>query len=63
MRTLIIILILGFLLMGCLEDRSHYSFNKETPDGCYVQCVGSINEAGGISCDWDHKVCTKGAKQ
>jgi hypothetical protein len=58
MRTLIIILILGFLLMGCLEDRSHYSFSKETPDGCMVSCVGSV-EGSGLSCDWDHKDCTK----
>ena len=53
-----LIIILGlFAISGNLTDLSHYSFTKTTPDGCSVSCIGSVNSAGGVSCDWDHKVC------
>lgn len=50
-----------FLLTNTMNfgDFSHYSFTKTTVEGCSVQCVGSVSAAGGISCDWDHKICPK----
>lgn len=48
-----------FLLTNTINfgDFSHYSFTKTTEDGCSVQCVCSVSVAGGISCDWEHKIC------